>query len=350
VRRVRSGIGSLVLGFVVSVTPSPALGADADTERARALFDEAGELERLGRWADAQERLRAALRLRETPQLHYALGWALENDDKLLEARASYVTAVRLGRERSDGAEVTRLASLRLAALEREVPVLRVRVRGAPARVIVDGREVPREAGVATALVNPGTHVIRAERAGGAAVEQMVYVGRRAVRTIEIGDGDFAKANTGRTEERTSRSASARVAREHGDEPVLPWLLVSGGVALLVGGGSLVVSAADDVERRDVMHGRWCAVMRCTSTSPATAETAEAARFRREAEDAASTASTKQAVGLALGGLGIVTAAVGVLAVVTGDRSSKGSTTRASAKTSVAPLPGGAHVGASFEF
>jgi hypothetical protein len=64
--------------------------------RARALFDEAGELERQGQWSAAQERLRAAIRIHETPHLRYALGWALENDDKLLEARVQYETALRL--------------------------------------------------------------------------------------------------------------------------------------------------------------------------------------------------------------------------------------------------------------
>lgn len=346
-RRLRSTVASLVLGLVVLGGPSPALGADADTERARALFDEAGELERRGRWRDAQERLRAALRLRETPQLHYALGWALENDDKLLEARDAYVTAVRLGRERSDGAEVTRLASVRLAAIEREVPVLRVRVRGGHMHVVVDGREVPREGGVASAHVNPGSHVIRVERDGRGAVEQMVYVGRSAVRTIEVGDGDL------RTARKPSRSG-APAARSKGgasagrDEPVLPWLLLSGGVALLVGGGALVVSAADDADRRDVMHGRWCGAVACTGARPARMETAEAASWRREAEEAAATSSTKQVAGLSLGGLGLLTATVGVLALVTSDKSSKDSTT--GAQTSAAPLPGGAYVRTSVSF
>jgi hypothetical protein len=347
VRRLRSTVASLVLGLVVLGGPSPVLGADADTERARALFDEAGELERRGRWRDAQERLRAALRLREMLQLHYALGWALENDDNLLEATDAYVTAARLGRERRDGAEVTRLSSLRFATVEREMPVLRVRIRGGPARVVVDGREVPREGGVASAHVNPGSHVIRVERHGRGAVEQIDYVGRSAVRTIEIADADFRTAlKPIRSGTQASRSKGGANAGR--DEPVLPWLLLSGGVALLVGGGALVVSAGDDAERRDVMHGRWCAAVACTGARPARTETAEAASWRREAEDAAATSSAKQAAGLSLGGLGLLTATVGILALITGDESSKDTTTRA--KASAAPLPGGAHVRASFLF
>lgn len=107
----------LVVAATLVFTASPA-HADDDLQRARALFDEAGDLERIGEWSLAQERLRAALRLHETPHLHYALGWALENDEKPAAARAEYETARNLA-ERTGAEEVRALATLRMAALDR---------------------------------------------------------------------------------------------------------------------------------------------------------------------------------------------------------------------------------------
>lgn len=104
------------LALTLSIA-SPA-AADDDLQRARALFDEAGDLEKQGQWTAAQERLRAAIRIRETPHLHYALGWALENDDKLDEAMAEYEVAKRLAAA-AGNADVERLAESRIEVLDR---------------------------------------------------------------------------------------------------------------------------------------------------------------------------------------------------------------------------------------
>lgn len=110
-----------------------------DLERARALFDEAGELERQGQWPAAQERLRGALRIRETANLRYALGWALENDGKRIEARAEYETALRLAKIAGND-EVSQLASTRIAELDRQTPQALLSTKGenapAPAPVL----------------------------------------------------------------------------------------------------------------------------------------------------------------------------------------------------------------------
>ena len=90
---------------------------DGGLERARALFDEAGELEKTGQWTAAQERLRSALRIRETANLRYALGWALENDGKGNAARAEYERARRLA-DQAGNAEVSRLSAERIAKLD----------------------------------------------------------------------------------------------------------------------------------------------------------------------------------------------------------------------------------------
>lgn len=108
-------LATCVFAFALAAA-APARADDAALSRARALYDEAGELEAQGRWPEAQARLREALAIRETPNLRFALGWALENGGRREEARQQYGTARELA-ERSDNTEVARLASDRLRAL-----------------------------------------------------------------------------------------------------------------------------------------------------------------------------------------------------------------------------------------
>ena len=106
---------ALVLSLTLSIAPRA--HADDDLQRARALYDEAGELEKEGHWGAAQDRLREAIRIRHTPNLHYALGWALENDDKADEARSEYDLARRLASS-SGNTEVEKLAAARIDAID----------------------------------------------------------------------------------------------------------------------------------------------------------------------------------------------------------------------------------------
>lgn len=113
----------LAPALLATVLAAPARGETPDRAlaRARALFDEAGELERAGSWGAAEDRLRAALLIRETPHLHYALAWALEHQRKLNAARAEYALALEQA-ERGAAADVVHLARARLALLNRTAP------------------------------------------------------------------------------------------------------------------------------------------------------------------------------------------------------------------------------------
>ena len=131
---LRSCLVAPVLLTALSLAPSlRAQERDGDLERARALFDEAGELERQGQWPAAQDRLRVALRIRETANLRYALGWALANDDKRVEARSEYAEALRLA-QHAGNHEVSKLASARIAELDRQSAPSQVRAKGEIAR------------------------------------------------------------------------------------------------------------------------------------------------------------------------------------------------------------------------
>ncbi len=328
--RMRNGRAALVattfLGSVLVGAPGGAQAADGDLEKARALFEEAGELERRGQWGAAQDRLRGALRLRETPQLHYALGWALENDDKLLEARSEYDLAARLGREKPAGEEATRLATARLAELERTVPILKIHVRGggASTRVVVDGREIKWEKDSATMSVNPGSHVVRVEQSPDNAIEEIVYVGRGTLQTVEadatpgVALRHSARARHGRSASPTLAFTQHASSRTEGAS-VVPWLVLSGGVAFIAGSAALLISAHADAGTRDDLQTRWCTLTECRGTISTRPEAPEAARVRQEATAAGETKDTKQALGFALGGAGFVAATVGAFLLLRGD-------------------------------
>jgi hypothetical protein len=305
-----------ITGLAIGVSAPSVAHADAETERARALFDEAGALERQGQWGAAQDRLRAALRLKETPQLYYALGWALENDDKLLEAKTEYEMAVRLGNGRANAEEAVRLATARLVDLERKTPLIRVRIAGR-ARVFIDGKELPSSTGATAreenAPVNPGSHVLRVQSFDSArsrgVTEQMVYVSRSTVRTIDV---DAPESVAGRTSPHARHDVTLREGTA-GSDRVLPWVLLGGGALFLGGGTALLVSSADDGDRRDAYQARWCTATSCVDGVASRPETADAAMYRREAADATSAGNTKQAVAFALGGVGLVSAAIGAV-------------------------------------
>ena len=313
---VRHVVG-ILLGLSV-LAPSLARAAEpSDTEHARALFDEAGALERQGKWGAAQDRLRQAVKLRETPQLYYALGWALENEDKLLEAKAEYETTIRLAAGKPNAEEAARLARDRLAELERITPVIRVKILGprSSARVVVDGRDAKRDEDSATIAVNPGSHVVRVERAGtDEALEQMVYVGRKETREITIEAPD-AVAVRDTTPERHA-PATMRVTSQENGAPVLPWVVLGGSVALLAGSVALFVVSGANADDRDMYQKRWCTATACMGTTATKPETSDAAADRRSALDAASSGNTKQIAGFVLGGAGIVGAAIGTYLLV----------------------------------
>jgi tetratricopeptide (TPR) repeat protein len=314
----------------------------SDLERARALFDEAGELERQGHWPAAQDRLRTALRIRETPNLRYALGWALENDEKLIEARTEYEVALRLA-QNAGNEEVSKLAASRIAEVDRKTPLVQVRIKGLIARdtrVLVDGREVTIRADAGTVPVDPGSRIVRVERAGRPATEQTVSVARGVLRVVEVKGDDSVTVL-----DENGATVGAKPA-------ILPWVLVGGGGVLVVSSVILLASSAADAAARDENTKNWCAATACVGGSTATRpETAEAAAFRREAYDAASRGNTKQVASAILGGVGAVGIGVGVYLLLRPSPAERAKTARSSRlHIDASPLTGGGMASAALAF
>jgi hypothetical protein len=271
----------------------------ADLQRARQLFDEAGELELQGQWGAAQDRLRAALVIRETPHLRYALGWALENGGRLLDARSEYDLALRLAR-RDGVTEVSKIAATRVAEVERKIPLVQFRVRGTLAketRVLVDGRDIFVGVNGGTAQVDPGTRVVRIERSGEAATEVSLAMAVGGLRVVDVhGDTVPSASNDAGRDSPTSGSRT------------LPWVLVGGGAALVASGAFVFASSADE-------------------------------------------GSTKAAAGALIGGAGLASLATGTyLLLIRRDRGETTPTPRRAFELHGAPLHGGAVAGATLTF
>jgi hypothetical protein len=341
----RSRLGATLFALAALSVAEAAHAQPAELQKARALFDEAGELELQGQWGAAQDRLRAALRIRETPHLRYALGWALENGGHLLEARTEYDLALRLARR--DGApDVSRIAAARVAEVERKIPLVQIRVRGALAkdtRVLVDGRDVLVGANGGTAQVDPGARVVRIERSGEAATELSFSIAQGALRVVDVrGDAGAGGSSGAGAEGGDSRGGAGTT---------LPWILVGGGGALALGGALLFVSSASDSGTRDDSTRKWCDATACADGVATRPETADAAAFRREAYDAASRGNTKQIAGALVGGAGLVSVAAGAYLLLTArDRVETRQASSRGVVLQAAPLQGGAMAGASLTF
>ena len=320
VRRVACAV------FLFAVAHETTARAEDDVDRVRTLYDEAGQLEKLGQWSAAQERLRAALRIRETPQLHYALGWAFENDDRLLEARVEYESAVRAAKGRgADGDEVKRLATTRLEEVDRLIPD--VHVRAANAHVTIDGKPVPSIGGEATTKVDPGSRVIRVER-NGQTVQQTVYVPRGISRIVEIS------------------ADSTIVATDHDKKSnVLPWVLVGVGGALVVTSAALFISSSSDASERDSKQASWCQATACAGSLATLPETTDARQNRLDSQDAADRGNTKQIAGAVIGALGLTSAIVGTVILV-----KRGGEKPLALRIDGAPTVGGGFASASLRF
>jgi hypothetical protein len=337
----RSRLVAPVLLCVLAFAPVVRAGEPTDLERARALFDEAGELERQGNWGAAQDRLRDALRVRETPHLRYALGWALENGNRLLEARTEYEVALRLA-QRGGAEEVSRLAFTRIAEIDRKIPLVQIKVRGALAkdtRVLVDGREVIVHGEIGTVPVDPGRRIVRIERSGKSPSEETVSVTQGVFRVVEV-QGD-----------ESGGGGAASPAASRSQVPILPWALIGVGGVAVIGSVVLFVTSSNDVADRDASMRQWCDATACSGTTATRAETPEAAAFRRDAYDAASRGNTKQVLGAIVGGAGIASIAVGTyLLVKHGERADGPRAARTGLRVDAAPLPGGAMAGAALTF
>ena len=138
----------------------PRAGAQpAKTEERRTqLFNEGKQLFEAGKLAQAAEKFREVIAIRSAPRALIALGLALENQGKYLEARGVYAHAFTEARDDNVTEDMETIKSA-LGLLAQKIPTVTVRAPGGvpDVEVRVDGAI----AQAATAVdVDPGAHTI----------------------------------------------------------------------------------------------------------------------------------------------------------------------------------------------
>jgi hypothetical protein len=145
----------------------PAASEAQVLEVARALFREGVEAFQRQDWATARERFGRALALRPSPLVRFNLALANHNAGLYVDAIAGYREFLR---EATDAANTQRRAAAQeeLRELEGRLAHLTVEAEGDTARAFVlDGHALPLEL-LGTAIpVDPGSHTVQVEGAGG---------------------------------------------------------------------------------------------------------------------------------------------------------------------------------------
>lgn len=160
----------------------------AEIAVARKLFGEATELEGKKEWAEAEGKLREALKIKETPGLRYHLGYCLEQQSKLVAALVEYDRAAEMidrGTKAPDVAELVgpardgvkkRVSSVSLK-LPKDVESVEVRIDGVVIKAALIDKAIP---------IDPGKRVVAVSSPGRQAFRRELEVGEAEAREIEV--------------------------------------------------------------------------------------------------------------------------------------------------------------------
>lgn len=181
----------LLAGALLLVAPSAGAEPTAtELAVARRLFREATQLEERQRWDLAAQKLREAIRIKETPGLRFHLAHCQENMGLLVEALVDYDRARELIASGMKAPDVEALLPEAERALAERVPTLIIavpkNVRGM--HIALDGREVASSVVGRPAPINPGAHriVVRAPGYHDFVNEITMAEGERRVVTVQL--------------------------------------------------------------------------------------------------------------------------------------------------------------------
>lgn len=231
---------ALCIGCVALAWPLRASAQNDDRERAasaRALFVEGVELTDQNRWAQAADRFRRALALRDSPVIAYNLASALEHLGQLVDA-----SELLRGIANNPAVDLDLRRSAESTLAEIEPRVARVMVH-APGRaqgdhITLDDKPLLDAQLDVAVPADPGVHVVQAERNG----EQLDR------QTLELAEGymlevtlDIPRAPEPREVAAMAQPAStnmpAATRSDRDEEPSLTsrWYVWAGAGALVVG-------------------------------------------------------------------------------------------------------------------
>jgi hypothetical protein len=188
----RIALAVTLVALATGLSSARALAAEptaAEIAVARRLFREATELKEQKKWREAADKLREAIRIKETPGLRFHLADTEEQLGHLVEAQVEYDRADELIRNGAKAPDVESLLGPARESLRERIPTVTVRI---PQGVTDAVLEVDR-AKVSAALIgqpiplNPGAHSIQVGAPGRRPFALVEHEPEGIVRVLAVG-------------------------------------------------------------------------------------------------------------------------------------------------------------------
>lgn len=221
----------------------------AEIAVARKLFGEATELEGKKEWAEAEGKLREALKIKETPGLRYHLGYCLEQQSKLVAALVEYDRAAEMidrGTKAPDVAELVgpardgvkkRVSTVSLK-MPKDLESAEVRIDGVVIKAALMDKAIP---------VDPGKRVVAVTSPGRQAFRRELEVGEAEAREIEVDLPRLGNTKGGYTPEAGGgdQPSDAGTSVSSSGIPTRTWVLIGEGAFTLLSIGSAIFFTSD---------------------------------------------------------------------------------------------------------
>lgn len=230
-----------------TTTPTATEGEE-QLEQARKLFEEGLAHVEAGNWVAAEQTFRSVLVMRSSPVVAYNLASALARLGRLIESAEMLRAIVR---DTDVDAATREPAQHLLSDIEPRIGSVTVRVLGETEGLVLrlDDRRLSTGDLVQSISVDPGVHMVAAERAGKTLASQQVNVGGAAPLktevTLDVRDKPKqAPAPDLRVSTLPSERLPAPRTPDHGDSAwSSPWLWSGAAAVVLVTAGVITVLA-----------------------------------------------------------------------------------------------------------
>jgi hypothetical protein len=190
---IRKSARCLSVVLAVGALANPVRAAEPTSTElavARRLFKQATELYNAEHWAEAAQKLRQAIAIKDTPGLRYHLAHCEQNMGLLVEAMLDYDRARELIEAGAPAADVAAMLPDAQRALARRVPsIVILSPQGVKnVRASIDGQTLAPSVLGRPAPVNPGSHRVRAWAEGYLDYDAEISVkeGERRVVTLRL--------------------------------------------------------------------------------------------------------------------------------------------------------------------
>lgn len=242
---------------------APSADAQAQLDQARKLFEEGLAHVEAGNWVAAEQAFRSVLALRSSPVVAYNLASALARLGRLIESAEMLRAIVR---DNTVDAATRDPAQHLLNEIEPQIGSITVRVLGSTENLVLRLDERTLGAGelIQAISVDPGVHLVLAEREGKTLASQEVKVGGAAPLiaevTLDLREKPKAEVVPDLRVSELPREEQPRQT-QHTDESSVwssPWLWSSAAAVVLVTVGVIAVvalSSGGDPELADPVTG-----------------------------------------------------------------------------------------------